>query len=251
MWETNSQSLGSWHALNSLLFLRFASLSGGWVGWKWDGRLDLPPFYSKQLFQRNSTAVSESVQSCLLALPVLFSTQIAFLLLGWALRREKRSPWNRCSSVAESVKPSGIRGNLSSPHQHKLIVQHLPMSRAGKGSAFAHRTAAELTPASKAPSWCRWPSASSVGWGTLGMARRGMLKSLGWDHLQGWGLWRREEPQQLPHLELSNSPSALTRHFTPSRGKWLSLSSCCRNYPFRVTLRCQWVCCLPLPAPNA
>lgn len=79
MWETNSQILGSWHALNSLLFLCFVSIQ--WVGGlevRWE---DFPPLYSMQLFQRNSTAVSESGQSCLLALRVLFSTQIGFLLL--------------------------------------------------------------------------------------------------------------------------------------------------------------------------
>lgn len=98
----------------------------------WEAGLSCP-----LLFQRNSTAVSESVsesvRSCLLALPMLFSTQIGFLLLCWALGREQRSPWNRCSSVARSVKPSGVRGNPPSPHQCKLMLQHPPMSWVGQG----------------------------------------------------------------------------------------------------------------------
>lgn len=70
MWETNFQSLGSWHALNFLLFLCFASIR--WVGGlevRWEAGLSSPS--QKAALQRNSTAVSESVWSCLLALLLL------------------------------------------------------------------------------------------------------------------------------------------------------------------------------------
>lgn len=56
-----------------------------------------------------------------------------------------------------------MEGNPSSPHEHKLLVQHLPMSWSGKGSAVARLTAGESAPASKAPAWCRWPSAQQCG----------------------------------------------------------------------------------------
>lgn len=76
------QSLGSWHASHSLLFLGFASVR--WVGWG----PGFPALYSTQSFWRNSTAVLGSVQSCLLAVLVLFPPQIGSLLLCWALRAQ-------------------------------------------------------------------------------------------------------------------------------------------------------------------
>lgn len=93
------QSLGSWHASHSLLVLGFASVR--WVGWG----PGFPPLYSTQSFWRNSTAVLGSVQSCLLAVLVLFPPQIGSFCCCAGLCELRSSP----SSPAKAFRPLQVQ----------------------------------------------------------------------------------------------------------------------------------------------